>query len=71
MGTIGILVFDGLEELDAVGPWEVFARGPGQCAGRRRLVTLSPRAPGPVRGAKGLALHADHSWARRAARWTC
>jgi len=22
--TIGIVVFDGVEELDAVGPWEVF-----------------------------------------------
>ena len=25
MATIGILLFDGLEELDAVGPWEVLA----------------------------------------------
>jgi len=23
--TIGILLFDGVEELDAVGPWEVLA----------------------------------------------
>ena len=24
MKTIGILIFDGAEELDFVGPWEVF-----------------------------------------------
>ena len=24
MSTIGILIFDGAEELDFVGPWEVF-----------------------------------------------
>ena len=28
MKTIGILLFDGVEELDAVGPWEVLAAGP-------------------------------------------
>jgi len=58
---IGILLFDGVEELDAVGPWQVLSTWTQQhpedgwdtfclsCDGR------------PVRGAKALVLGAHHS----------
>jgi transcriptional regulator GlxA family with amidase domain len=60
MITIGLLIFDDVEELDFVGPWEVFtslyANGDG------RVVTISERG-GAVRCAKGLRVSADHSFA--------
>lgn len=55
--TTGIVVFDGAEELDWAGPWEVFA------SGRRdgdRVVTISVE-PGPLTCAKGLRILADHT----------
>jgi transcriptional regulator GlxA family with amidase domain len=60
---IGIVLFEGAEELDAIGPWEVLAawadRWPQDGA---EVVTLAP-AEGPVRCAKGLRVLADHTWA--------
>ncbi len=57
--TIGIVVFDDCEELDWVGPWEVFtmARQPGDT-----VVTISERE-GPVRCRKGLRVLTDHTFA--------
>jgi transcriptional regulator GlxA family with amidase domain len=57
--TTGILIFDEVEELDFVGPFEVFgmARTEGD-----RLVTISERAD-PVRGAKGLQVVPDCTFA--------
>ena len=59
--TIGVLVFDGAEELDFVGPWEVLTVAamlkPGD-----RIVTIAER-PGPVRCAKGLRVLPDHTFA--------
>jgi transcriptional regulator GlxA family with amidase domain len=59
---IGIVLFEGVEELDAVGPWEVLAawadRWPEDGV---EVLTLAP-APGPVRCAKGLVLVADTTW---------
>ena len=59
--TIGILLFDGLEELDAVGPWEVLSfwtrRWPED---GYQVVTLS-QSGGPVACAKGLTVVAEHS----------
>lgn len=59
--TIGILLFDGVEELDAVGPWEVLAwwtrHHPED---GYRIVTLSDEG-GVVTCAKGLRIVADHS----------
>ncbi len=59
--TTGILLFDDAEELDAVGPWEVFtmaAKGkPGD-----RVVTIAPSAQ-LVRCAKGLRVFPDHAFA--------
>ena len=63
MGTIGILVFDGLEELDAVGPWEVLAAWTRQWPDDGWSVTTVAQDGGLVRCAKGLVLQAEHSWA--------
>lgn len=60
---IGFLMFDDLEELDMVGPWEVFTM-----AAKIRpelaisCVTIAPDA-GTVRCAKGLRVVADHGFA--------
>lgn len=56
--TIGILLFDGVEELDAVGPWEVLAMWTASFPDDGWRVTTLSRDGGPVRGAKGLALGA-------------
>jgi transcriptional regulator GlxA family with amidase domain len=63
MGTIGILVFDGLEELDAVGPWEVLAAWAQQWPDDGWSVTTIGQDGGLVRCAKGLVLQPAHSWA--------
>jgi len=56
---IGILLFDGVEELDFVGPWEVFTSA---AAGRPddRVVTIAETTV-PVRCAKGLRVLPDHA----------
>ena len=58
---IGILLFDGVEELDAVGPWEVLStwtqRHPED---GWNAFCFSPDG-GPVRSAKTLPLGAHHS----------
>lgn len=60
--TIGIYLFDGAEELDWAGPWEVLAswtrRSPED---GYRVVTLAT-GEGPVTCAKGLRVLADHTW---------
>jgi len=62
MRTIGILLFEGVEELDAVGPWEVLSywtrRSPED---GYQVVTLS-LSGGPVHCAKGLTVEAQHSY---------
>lgn len=58
---IGILVFDGVEELDAVGPWEVLSTWTRQHSEDGwDAFCLSPDGR-PVRGAKTLVLGAHHS----------
>jgi transcriptional regulator GlxA family with amidase domain len=59
--TIGMLLFDGVEELDFVGPWEVFTMLHACVAGEGRVVTVSERG-GSVRCAKGLRVAVDHSF---------
>jgi transcriptional regulator GlxA family with amidase domain len=60
---IGIFVFDGCEELDWAGPWEVLS-----CWARlwpqdgAEVFTLA-REDGPVTCAKGLRILPDHTWA--------
>jgi transcriptional regulator GlxA family with amidase domain len=60
---IGIVLFDGVEELDAVGPWEVFA---AWCRffpdDGYAVSTLSPLG-GEVACNKGLTIVAHHSFA--------
>jgi transcriptional regulator GlxA family with amidase domain len=56
-----MLLFDDVEELDFVGPWEVFA-GLYSSTGEGRVVTICERG-GAVRCAKGLRVTADHSFA--------
>lgn len=57
--TTGIVLFDGAEELDWAGPFEVFsmARREGDS-----VVTIAQH-DGPVTGAKGLRVLADHTFA--------
>jgi transcriptional regulator GlxA family with amidase domain len=66
MTTFGLLLFDGAEELDFVGPWEVITTSSmlraqsGEPADT--VVTLAEQA-GPVRCAKGLRVVPDHTLA--------
>ena len=59
--TIAIVIFEDAEELDWVGPWEVFTMlsqvEPGSC----NVFTVSEHG-GEVRCAKGLRVLADHSF---------
>jgi len=59
---IGIVLFDGVEELDWAGPWEVLAAWarffPDDGA---RVCTLAP-SDAPVTCAKGARVLADHTW---------
>jgi transcriptional regulator GlxA family with amidase domain len=59
--TYGLVVFDGVEELDFVGPWEVFTASSMLRDGADTAVTIAER-PGPVRCSKGLRVLADHSF---------
>ena len=63
--TVGLLLFPDVEELDFVGPWEVFtmaAKGDkGEAAGLKPL--LISEQGGTVRCAKGMRVIADHSFA--------
>jgi transcriptional regulator GlxA family with amidase domain len=56
---VGILVFDGAEELDVAGPYEVLASWAEVSPLRPTVVTFSPDGNG-VRCAKGLRLVPDH-----------
>lgn len=59
---IAIHVFDGAEELDWAGPWEVLAYWASGPEDDVQVVTVSD-APGPVTCAKGLRVLTDHTWA--------
>jgi len=54
--TIGILLFDGVEELDAVGPYEVLGSWTQSFPDDGWAVTTMAHGDGPVTGAKGLVL---------------
>ena len=58
--TTGILLFDKLEELDAIGPWEVFTMAAAE-RGSGSVVTIS-QSGGMVRCAKGLRIESDHGF---------
>ncbi len=61
MTAIGLLLFDGAEELDFVGPWEVFTMA-AMLVSDVRVVTIAERGD-PVRCAKGMRVLPDHTLA--------
>ncbi|MBA00325.1 MAG: thiamine biosynthesis protein ThiJ [Rhodospirillaceae bacterium] len=58
--TTGILLFDQLEELDAIGPWEVFTMA-ANVRGSGKVVTISEHGD-LVKCAKGLRIQSDYSF---------
>lgn len=60
--TIGILLFDDVEELDFVGPWEVFSATAQQLFPDDRVVTIAQESR-PIRCAKGLRVLPDFAFA--------
>ncbi len=59
---IGIALFEGVEELDWAGPWEVLAAWSRYFPDDDvRVCTLAP-GDGPVTCAKGARVLADHTW---------
>jgi transcriptional regulator GlxA family with amidase domain len=59
MTTIGLLIFDGAEELDFVGPWEVFTMA-AKIRDDIRTVTIAERS-GPIACAKGMRVIPDRT----------
>ena len=60
--TIGILLFDRVEELDAVGPWAVLAYAMEARDGDLRVTTIAEHH-GTITCNKGLKLIPEHSFA--------
>lgn len=68
--TYGIVLFDGAEELDFVGPWEVFtasrmvrdAAGDTPTGTPDTVVTIAERTD-PITAAKGMRVLPDHTFA--------
>jgi transcriptional regulator GlxA family with amidase domain len=65
MSTIGIMLFDGVEELDAVGPWEVLAFWASNWPEDGWQVVTFARSAGEVKCAKGLVVRATYGWGDR------
>ncbi|WP_425433621.1 DJ-1/PfpI family protein [Kineococcus rhizosphaerae] len=63
MKHLGIVLFDGVEELDAVGPWDVLAAWTQQHPEDGWVVTTLSRDGGEVTAAKGMRFVAAHSFA--------
>ncbi len=63
--TIGIHLFDDVEELDAVGPWEVLGMWTRLWPEDGWRVTTFADEAGPVRCSKGLTIVAEHGEADR------
>ena len=62
MTRIGIGLFEGAEELDWAGPWEVLAAWSHQWPDDEIDVFTIARSRDPVTCAKGLRVLPDHSW---------
>jgi putative intracellular protease/amidase len=61
--TIAVAIWEGVEELDVVGPYEVLTAWASSASGRDvRVLTVAEQA-GVVRCAHGLRLLADTTWA--------
>ena len=59
--TIGIVLYPDFEELDAIGPYEVFGMFSNVSAGEWQVVNIA-ESVGPVRSHSGLRIVADHSF---------
>jgi transcriptional regulator GlxA family with amidase domain len=59
---IGVFVFEGAEELDWAGPWEVLSAWAHQWPEDRVEVITVARAAGELRCAKGLRIVPDRTW---------
>lgn len=59
---IGILLFPGVEELDAIGPWEVLSYWTRTFPEDGYAVSCLSRSGGLVQCAKGLTVQAHHSY---------
>jgi transcriptional regulator GlxA family with amidase domain len=59
---IGIFLFDGAEELDWAGPWEVLAAWSRMWPDDGAQVFTVAREDGPITCAKGLRVLPDHTW---------
>jgi transcriptional regulator GlxA family with amidase domain len=60
MTTYGLLIFDGAEELDFVGPWEVFTAS-SMLRHHADTVLLLAERPGGVRCSNGMRVLPDHT----------
>jgi len=60
MTTYGLLIFDGAEELDFAGPWEVFTSSSMLRNGADTVMLLAEQ-PGAVRCSKGMRVLPDHT----------
>jgi transcriptional regulator GlxA family with amidase domain len=58
--TYGLLIFDGVEELDFVGPWEVFTASSMLRDGADTVVLIAA-GTGAVRCGKGMRVLPDHT----------
>lgn len=59
--SIGLYLFEDVEELDWVGPWEVLASWAQWFPDDEVTVFTFAREPGPVRCAKGMRVLPDHT----------
>lgn len=62
MTTYGLLIFDGAEELDFVGPWEVFTASSMLRDNADTAVLIAERTD-PIRCSKGMRVLPDHTTA--------
>ncbi|BAX90242.1 DJ-1/PfpI family protein [Mycobacterium shigaense] len=60
--NIGIVLFDGVEELDAIGPWEVWSSWAHHFPRDGYTVSCLSPSGGVVSCAKGLTVQAHHSF---------
>jgi transcriptional regulator GlxA family with amidase domain len=61
--AIAVFLFDGAEELDWAGPWEVLSTWAAHWPDDGIEVFTVARHDGPVTAAKGLRVLPDHTWA--------
>lgn len=60
MTSYGLLIFEGAEELDFAGPWEVFTAS-AMVRDQGDTAVLIAEREDPVRGAKGMRVLPDHT----------